>query len=182
MSFQTECTYSSLGALTAPYRGGGEGGFVYLKPPSPTSMHAAFDFVLLRTRTYSTVLNYSQSLQLTRLGHFNRRSCDQKCPNYGGSALKLMAGRIGVSGQLSHMGGTIGKKKKTQHQSTGWDAIAAFNGEVACCKQLSVEGVQDASHHQYKLSSAIEMAGFILWPLDGASIKRPSLLHKHMHG
>ena len=111
MSFQTECTYSSLGALTAPYRGGG-GGVRIFKASFAYEHACSFrDFVLLRTRTYSTVLNYSQSLQLTRLGHFNRRSCDQKCPNYGGSALKLMAGRIGVSGQLSHMGGTKGKKK-----------------------------------------------------------------------
>ena len=48
------------------------------------------------------------------------------------------------------------------------DAITVFNGKVACCEQLSVEGVQDASHHQHKLSSAIEKAGFLSL-LDGAS-------------
>ena len=48
------------------------------------------------------------------------------------------------------------------------DAITVFNGKVACCEQLSVESVQDASHHQHKLSSAIEKAGFFSL-LDGAS-------------
>ena len=48
------------------------------------------------------------------------------------------------------------------------DAITVFNGKVACCEQLSVASVQDASHHQHKLSSAIEKAGFLSL-LDGAS-------------
>ena len=49
------------------------------------------------------------------------------------------------------------------------DAITVFNGKVACCEQLSVESVQeDASHHQHKLSLAIEKAGFLSL-LDGAS-------------
>ena len=48
------------------------------------------------------------------------------------------------------------------------DAIMTFNGKVACCEQLSVEGVQNTSHQQHKLSSAIEKAGFLSL-LDGAS-------------
>ena len=48
------------------------------------------------------------------------------------------------------------------------DAIMAFNGKVACCEQLSVESVQDASHHQHKLTSAIEKAGSLSL-LGGAS-------------
>ena len=44
----------------------------------------------------------------------------------------------------------------------------SVHGKVACCEQLSVESVQDASHHQHKLSSAIEKAGFLSL-LDGAS-------------
>ena len=44
----------------------------------------------------------------------------------------------------------------------------AINGKVAFCEQLSAESVQDASHHQHKLSSAIEKAGFLSL-LDGAS-------------
>ena len=48
------------------------------------------------------------------------------------------------------------------------DAIMVFNGKVACCEQLSVEGVQVTRHHQHKLSSAIKKAGFLSL-LGGAS-------------
>ena len=56
------------------------------------------------------------------------------------------------------------------------DAITVFNEKVACCEQLSAEGVQVASHHQHKLSSAIKKAG-LLSLLDGAStVDKASLL------
>ena len=41
-----------------------------------------------------------------------------------------------------------------------------FNAKVACCDQLSVEGVQVTYHHQDKLSSAIKKTGFLFCLLE----------------